>query len=186
MSEEKKKKFVMAEDGIAPDSVPKKKLNNGLEMPAIGMGTFGSDRFTPVQVANAVVGAAEYGQRAFDCASVYGNEKEIGESLKVILDGGVPLGFCPIGSPNRPDRDKTEMDTVDTEDPVVTKIAARLGVCIRLWSALNGLFNADRFRFRFPSPKINTAAICVAHCLITNALPMKKWWNWRPSIKTVV
>jgi diketogulonate reductase-like aldo/keto reductase len=142
MSEEKKKKFVMAEDGIAPDSVPKKKLNNGLEMPAIGMGTVGSDRFTPVQVANAVVGAAEYGQRAFDCASVYGNEKEIGESLKVILDGGVPLGFCPIGSPNRPDRDKTEMDTVDTEDPVVTKIAVRLGVhpavvCLK-WAVQRG------------------------------------------------
>lgn len=90
MSEELKTTFVMAEDGVDPNIVPKKALSNGEKMPGIGMGTFGSDRFTNVQIANAVVGAAEYGQRAFDCASVYGNEKEIGVALKVIQDGGVP------------------------------------------------------------------------------------------------
>jgi alcohol dehydrogenase (NADP+) len=279
MADMKKTTFVFAEDGVDPNIVPKKKLNNGVAMPAVGMGTFGSDRFTPDQVANAVIGAAEYGQRAFDCASVYGNEKEIGEALKVILDGGVPrdelfitskvwndmhgdgdviksckqsledlsldyldlflvhwpfpnfhpigcsvdsrspdakpyiheifmktwaqmeqlvemglvraigtsnmtqakmalvlrdcnikpavtemelhphfqqqalfdyyvandvqpVGFCPIGSPTRPDRDKTETDTVDIEDPVVRKIAERLGVhpavvCIK-WAIQRG------------------------------------------------
>lgn len=279
MSEIKKTKFVVADDGLDPNIIPKRKLKNGVEMPVIGMGTFGSDRFSPVQVANAVIGAAEYGQRAFDCASVYGNEKEIGESLKIILDGGVPreelfitskvwndrhgegqviascmqsledlgldyldlylvhwpfpnfhpigcsvdsrspdakpyihenfmktwaqmerlvvmglvraigtsnmtrakmelllrdctikpvvtemelhphfqqqalfdyyvangiqpIGFCPVGSPKRPDRDKTEADTVDIEDPVVQKIAARLGchpaeVCIK-WAIQRG------------------------------------------------
>jgi alcohol dehydrogenase (NADP+) len=279
MSEEKKTTFVMAEDGVDPNIVPRKTLNNGEKMPAIGMGTFGSDRFTAIQIANAVIGAAEYGQRAFDCASVYGNEHEIGESLKIILDGGVPreelfitskvwndmhgdgdviksckqsladlgldyldlylvhwpfpnfhpigcsvdsrspdakpyihenfmktwaqmeqlvemglvksigtsnmtaaqmklllrdcnikptvnemelhphfqqaelfdfmvendiqpIGFCPIGSPTRPDRDKTETDTVDIEDPVVRKIAERLGVhpavvCIK-WAIHRG------------------------------------------------
>ena len=40
----------------------------------------------------------------------------------------VPIGFSPIGSPNRPDRDKTDTDTVDVEDPVVVAIANRLGV----------------------------------------------------------
>ena len=265
MSEELKTTFVMAEGGVDPNIVPKKTLNNGEKIPAIGIGTFGSDRFTATQIANAVIGAAEYGQRAFDCASVYSNEKEIGEAFKVILDGGVPreelfitskvwndmhgegqviasckqsledlgldyldlylvhwpfpnfhpkgcsvdsrspdskpyihenfmktwaqmeqlvemglvksigtsnvtiakmkliladakikpvinemelhphfqqpelfdfmvandiqpVGFCPIGSPTRPDRDKTETDTVDIEDPVIKKIAARLGV----------------------------------------------------------
>ena len=279
MSEELKTTFVMAQDSIDPNIIPKKKLNNGEAMPAIGMGTFGSDRFTNVQIANAVVGAAEYGQRAFDCASVYGNEKEIGVALKVITDGGVPreelyitskvwndmhgegqviasckqsledlqldyldlflihwpfpnfhakgcsvdsrspdakpyihenfmktwaqmeqlvemglvktigtsnmtkakmelllrdckikpavtemelhphfqqqelfdyyvskeiqpVGFCPIGSPTRPDRDKTETDTVDIEDPVIKKIAERLGVhpavvCIK-WAVQRG------------------------------------------------
>jgi diketogulonate reductase-like aldo/keto reductase len=59
-------------------------------MPVLGMGTFGSDAYTAKEIADAVLGAAEFGQRAFDCASVYGNEKEIGESLKVVLEGGVP------------------------------------------------------------------------------------------------
>lgn len=279
MSEELKTTFMMAEDSIDPNTVPAKILSNGEKMPAIGMGTFGSDRFTNVQIANAVVGAAEQGQRAFDCASVYGNEKEIGVALKVIQDGGVPreelyitskvwndmhgegqviasckqsledlqldyldlylvhwpfpnfhpkgcsvdsrspdskpyihenfmktwaqmeqlvemgivksigtsnmtqakmelllhdckirptitemeihphfqqdelynyyvskeiqpIAFCPIGSPTRPDRDKTETDTVDIEDPVVKKIAERLGVhpavvCIK-WAIQRG------------------------------------------------
>jgi alcohol dehydrogenase (NADP+) len=39
-----------------------------------------------------------------------------------------PIGFCPIGSPSRPDRDKTEMDTVDIEDTVIKAAAKRLGV----------------------------------------------------------
>jgi len=42
------------------------------------MGTFGSDRFSPEQVSNAVAGAIRCGYRMFDCASVYGNEDRIG------------------------------------------------------------------------------------------------------------
>ncbi|MEN8253980.1 MAG: aldo/keto reductase [Verrucomicrobiota bacterium] len=90
MNDEKKTRFVLAEDGIDPNSIPRKKLNNGVEMPAIGMGTFGSDAVSPTEVANTVVCGAEYGYRMFDCASVYGNEKEIGAALKTIMDGGVP------------------------------------------------------------------------------------------------
>ncbi len=277
MADELKTTFVFAEDGVDPNIVPKKKLNNGEEMPIVGLGTFGSDRFSNIEIANAVIGAAEYGQRAIDCASVYGNEKEIGQAFKVILDAGVPreelfvtskvwndahdrviesckqsladlqldyldlylvhwpfpnfhakgvsvdsrdpnakpyihedfmktwaqmeelvemglvktigtsnmtkpkmelllrdckirpavtemelhphfqqqelfdyymsegvqpIGFCPIGSPTRPDRDKTPEDTVDIEDPVVVKIAERLGchpavVCIK-WAVQRG------------------------------------------------
>lgn len=83
-------KFEIAADGVDPKSVPKKKLRTGAEVPALGLGTFGSDRFTPEEVATAVIGAAEVGYRHFDCASIYGNEKEIGASFKVILDGGIP------------------------------------------------------------------------------------------------
>jgi len=54
-------------------------LNNGMKIPVIGMGTFGSDRFTPEQVSNAVAGAIKVGYRLFDCASVYQNEHLIGE-----------------------------------------------------------------------------------------------------------
>ncbi|MDC7232099.1 MAG: aldo/keto reductase [Spirochaetales bacterium] len=271
------KDFAMASDGVDPKTVPTRKLWTGEEIPAIGMGTFGSDRFSAEEIANAVVGAIEVGFRHIDCASVYGNEDLIGKALKKAMDGGVkredlwitskvwndrhddviesckqslkdlqldyldlflvhwpfpnyhapgcdvdsrspdakpyihesymktwrqmeqlvemglvkhigtsnmtipklklvirdakiqpacnemelhphfqqpelfdfvrennivPIGFCPIGSPTRPDRDKTENDTVDIEDPVVKKIAARLGahpavVCLK-WAVQRG------------------------------------------------
>ena len=38
------------------------------------------------------------------------------------------IGFCPIGSPNRPERDKTEGDVVDTELPEVANIAKAHGI----------------------------------------------------------
>jgi diketogulonate reductase-like aldo/keto reductase len=59
-------------------------------MPAIGLGTFGSDRVPGEDVAAAVLGAAEVGYRHFDCAAVYGNEAMIGESLRAIIAGGIP------------------------------------------------------------------------------------------------
>ena len=46
-------------DAISPEQVPQRTLRGGDRMPCIGMGTFGSDRFTPEQVADAVRGAAE-------------------------------------------------------------------------------------------------------------------------------
>ncbi|MDP6545276.1 MAG: aldo/keto reductase [Phycisphaerae bacterium] len=271
--------FEIADDGVDPRRVPKRILQDGTEMPAIGLGTFGSDRFPPEQIAQAVIGAASVGYRHFDCASVYGNEEQIGRSLRRIIEGGLrreelwvtsklwndkhdprdviasceqsladlqleyvdlylthwpfpnyhapgcdvgsrspnakpyihdnfmktwramedlvarglvrhigtsnmtipklklvlhdaeikpacnemelhphfqqdellkfvvdsgiaPIGFCPIGSPTRPDRDKTADDTVDIEDPVIIGIAERLGVhpavvCIK-WAVQRG------------------------------------------------
>lgn len=263
--------------GIDPCAIPCKVLSNGQKIPAIGMGTFGSDRFSAEQVSNAVLEAAAAGFRFFDCASVYGNEKLIGEVFKKIIGGGIPrqalyidskvwndrhqdvlgscrqtledlqldyldlylvhwpfsnyhppgcsvdsrspdarpysherfmstwrqmeqlvksglvksigtsnmtipkmellladaeiapvvnemechphfqqpelyrylvengiqpIGFCPIGSPTRPDRDKTADDTCDIEDPVIVDIARRLGVhpavvCIK-WAVQRG------------------------------------------------
>ncbi|MHB1558951.1 MAG: aldo/keto reductase [Isosphaeraceae bacterium] len=257
--------FAPADDGVDPAAVPTRRLRSGATIPAIGLGTFGSDRFSAEQVAEAVVGAAGVGYRHFDCAAVYGNERQVGRSLQVILDSGVrredlwitsklwndrhgdgqvapacessltdlrleyldlylvhwpfpnhhppgcdvaarnpdarpylhgefmrtwrqmealvdhglvrhigtsnmtipklerllgdarippacnemelhphfqqpamfeyvvdrgivPVGFCPIGSPNRPERDRTASDTVDIEDPVVVRIAQRRGV----------------------------------------------------------
>ena len=63
---------------ISPERVPKKTLASGTEIPMIGMGTFGSDRFSADQVAEAVAGGIRCGYRLFDCAACYGNEKEIG------------------------------------------------------------------------------------------------------------
>ena len=54
----------------------------------------------------------------------------------------MPIGYSPIGSPARPDRDRSESDSVDVEDPVIVKIAQRLGVhpaviCVK-WAVQRG------------------------------------------------
>jgi diketogulonate reductase-like aldo/keto reductase len=269
----------MIDDRVDPNKVPKRRLYTGALMPAIGLGTFGSDHVSADEVAQAVEGAADAGYRHFDCASVYRNEDRIGLALREILRGGVrredlwvtsklwndkhgeddvmescrrsladlqldyldmylvhwpfpnfhppgcsvdsrspnakpyihenfmktwrrmealvdaglvrhigtsnmtipklelllrdarikpavnemelhphfqqpqlfefvsargiqPIGYSPIGSPGRPERDRTPEDTVDTEDPVIVRIARRLGVhpavvCIR-WAVQRG------------------------------------------------
>jgi alcohol dehydrogenase (NADP+) len=264
---------------IGPGLVPCRTLYTGAEIPAVGLGTFGSDRFTADEIAEAVSGAATIGYRHFDCAAVYRNEKEVGASFQKIMSSGIrreelwitsklwndkhaeedvipacrqtledlrleyldlylihwpfpnhhdpgvdvnsrdphavpyihenymktwrqmeklvemglvrhigtsnmtiaklklllrdarikpaanemelhphfqqpdffkfcidnqiaPIGFAPIGSPTRPDRDKTPDDTVDIEDPVIVKIAERLNVhpavvCVK-WAVQRG------------------------------------------------
>ena len=264
---------------IDPDLVPYRTLYTGAKIPAVGLGTYGSDRFNADEIAEAVLGAAKIGYRHFDCAAVYGNEKEIGVSFQKIMSSGIqreelwitsklwndkhaeedvipacqqtledlrleyldlylihwpfpnhhdpgvdvnsrdphavpyihenymktwrqmeklvemglvrhigtsnmtipklklllrdasiklaanemelhphfqqpeffkfcidnkiaPIGFAPIGSPTRPDRDKTPEDTVDIEDPVIIKFAQRLNVhpavvCVK-WAVQRG------------------------------------------------
>lgn len=73
---------------ISPLLVPSRNLYDGSSMPGIGMGTFGSDRFTAEQVSAAVAGAIEVGYRMFDCAAVYGNEDLIGQVFQAAFDKG--------------------------------------------------------------------------------------------------
>lgn len=74
---------------IDPTLIPQRTLASGAQMPAIGLGTFGSDHVSAQQIAQAVEGAAAIGYRHFDCASVYGNEAEIGEAFRAILASGL-------------------------------------------------------------------------------------------------
>ncbi|KAG8926351.1 hypothetical protein FRC02_008957 [Tulasnella sp. 418] len=60
------------------------KLNNGLKIPTIGLGTWQSP---PGQVATAVEHALKNGYRHLDCAWIYGNEAEVGQGIKA---SGVP------------------------------------------------------------------------------------------------
>ncbi|KAI3601287.1 glycerol dehydrogenase [Moniliophthora roreri] len=65
-------------------SVPKIQLNNGIEIPAIGLGTWQSK---PEEVVTAVSHALKVGYRHIDCAWAYGNEKDVGEGIR---QSGVP------------------------------------------------------------------------------------------------
>lgn len=74
---------------IDPARVPARTLPSGARVPAIGLGTFGSDAYSGEEVAAAVRGAAEVGYRHFDCASVYGNEHLIGPALAEAMRSGI-------------------------------------------------------------------------------------------------
>ncbi len=76
--------------GVDPARVPTRSLASGAAMPVIGLGTFGSDRYGPAEVADAVRLGLAAGIRHVDCASVYGNEREIGAVLRAALDRGLP------------------------------------------------------------------------------------------------
>ncbi|MHA1699952.1 MAG: aldo/keto reductase, partial [Promethearchaeota archaeon] len=89
MSNNKNKKFIISPDGVDPAKIPKKRVYTGAEIPVIGLGTFGSDHVPGEVVADAVLGAASVGYRHFDCAPIYGNEALIGQSFKIMLDGGI-------------------------------------------------------------------------------------------------
>ena len=75
-------------DFIDPSKIPKKTLFTGEKIPGIGMGTFGSDRFTAAQIADAAAGAVRFGYRMFDCAAVYGNEDLIGQVFADAIEEG--------------------------------------------------------------------------------------------------
>ncbi|MDP9889857.1 aldo/keto reductase [Pseudarthrobacter enclensis] len=55
------------------------KLNNGVTMPALGLGVFQSP---PEETTAAVQTALEVGYRHIDTAAAYGNEREVGEGIR--------------------------------------------------------------------------------------------------------
>lgn len=73
---------------VDPALIPCSTLSSGARMPSIGLGTFGSDHVSHDSVAGAVKYAASIGYRHFDCASVYGNEEQIGRAFREIFQKG--------------------------------------------------------------------------------------------------
>lgn len=73
---------------INPEKIPQRILYTGAQMPAIGLGTFGSDHADAKQVQDAVRGAIKVGYRHFDCAACYGNEAEIGQVFTEAFEAG--------------------------------------------------------------------------------------------------
>lgn len=60
-------------------------LNNGVELPWLGLGVYGIDDGEPV--ARAVAHALENGYRAVDTATIYENERGVGEGMRA---SGIP------------------------------------------------------------------------------------------------
>ncbi|NRG39325.1 aldo/keto reductase [Rathayibacter sp. VKM Ac-2835] len=54
-------------------------LNNGVTLPALGLGVFQS---APEETTAAVLSALEAGYRHIDTAAAYGNEREVGEGIR--------------------------------------------------------------------------------------------------------
>ncbi|WP_127845397.1 aldo/keto reductase [Psychroflexus aestuariivivens] len=61
------------------------KFKNNDKLDTIGLGTWKSE---PGEVKNAVITALKAGYRHIDCAPVYGNEEEVGDGIKAVLDEG--------------------------------------------------------------------------------------------------
>jgi diketogulonate reductase-like aldo/keto reductase len=64
---------------MSPATAPALKLNNGIEIPAIGLGVFQSP---PEETVSAVETALRDGYRHIDTAAAYGNEREVGEAVR--------------------------------------------------------------------------------------------------------
>src|ERR1035441_7436003 len=81
-------RFISPPDAIDPVLIPLRILSNGARMPAIGLGTFGSDHISHETVADVVLDAISLGYRHIDCAAVYGNEAEIGKRFETLFASG--------------------------------------------------------------------------------------------------
>jgi 2,5-diketo-D-gluconate reductase A len=65
-------------------AVPSVKLNNGVEIPQLGFGTF---QIPPGETRAATLEALRAGYRHVDTAEMYGNEREVAEAIR---DSGLP------------------------------------------------------------------------------------------------
>lgn len=69
---------------VANNNVPKLKLNNGIEMPQFGLGTFTASNDA---CRDACLVALKNGYRHIDTAHAYGNESGVGDAVK---ESGIP------------------------------------------------------------------------------------------------
>lgn len=61
------------------------KLNNGVEMPVFGLGTYQAR--SGKETREAVSYALKIGYRLIDTAAMYGNERDVGEAIR---ESGIP------------------------------------------------------------------------------------------------
>jgi hypothetical protein len=65
--------------GAHMTTAPQRTLNNGIRLPAIGLGVFQAE---PEDTVRAVEAALATGYRHIDTAASYGNEREVGEAIR--------------------------------------------------------------------------------------------------------
>ena len=63
---------------MSPATAPALTLNNGIHMPALGLGVF---QTPPDQTRSAVAAALEVGYLHIDTAAAYGNERQVGDAV---------------------------------------------------------------------------------------------------------
>jgi alcohol dehydrogenase (NADP+) len=68
-----------------------------------------------------------------------------------------PVAYCPLGSPGRPERDRTPEDTADLEDPAIVAIARRLGVS-PAWVAIRWAIQRGQTPIPFSANPLNYRA----------------------------
>lgn len=61
--------------------IPSTTLNNGVEMPLLGLGVYAPNHSNDVQ--QAIEWALEGGCRLIDTAAAYGNEREVADAIRV-------------------------------------------------------------------------------------------------------
>jgi diketogulonate reductase-like aldo/keto reductase len=153
--------FLSAEDAIDPSLVPHRTLANGARMPGIGLGTFGSDH---------VSSAIRLGYRLIDCASVYGNEFEIGKRFTSLFAEGLDRSELWV----------TSKVWNDSHDDVA-------GSCERTLNDL-GLEYLDLYLVHWPFPNHHPAG-CDVTARNPNAVPyihenyMKTWRQMEELVK---
>lgn len=89
MDSQNPQSFTPVEGVVNPSRVPFRTVYTGAKIPAVGLGTFGSDRFSGETIAEAVKDAIAVGYRHIDCAAVYDNEHLIGQALRQVFDSGL-------------------------------------------------------------------------------------------------
>jgi 2,5-diketo-D-gluconate reductase A len=125
------------------------RLNNGVEMPMIGLGVLGMD---DAQVRDAVPAALGRGYRLVDTASRYYNEKAVGAAL---ADAGVPrnelfittkLWFKDHGYAKTKDAFRVSLDNLRLDYVDLYLIHQPLNDYYGAWHAMEELMDEGRIR----------------------------------------